>query len=215
MGYNPFSCHSNNQKGYDSTKTIEMNIIRHNKNILFIALGVGLILLNALTAMQFTEEMTWSPFDFAFAGTLLFGTGLVFELITRRATSTSYRAAVGIAVLAGMLLVWVNLAVGIIGSEDNPTNVLYLGVLAILILGSLLVRFRSQGMARTMFVTALAQLVVPLVALLVWTPEFSTLDGLLEGLRVVGVTGLFVVLWAAAGVLFRQAGVRLEREGRP
>jgi len=188
-----------------------MKIISQNKNILFIALGVGLILLVPFTAMQFTEEVAWSPFDFAFAGTLLFGTGLAFELLTRRATSTAQRAALGIAVLTGMLLVWVNLAVGIIGSEDNPANVLYLGVLAVLILGSLLAGFRPKGMARVMFVTTLAQLVVPLVALLVWKPQVTSADGIMEVLRVVGVTGMFMILWASAGVLFRQAGARLER----
>jgi thiazole synthase ThiGH ThiG subunit len=61
---------------------------------------------------------------------------------------------VALALVAAMLLVWVNLAVGIIGSEDNPANIMYLGVHAVLILGALLALFRPQGMARALFATA-------------------------------------------------------------
>jgi hypothetical protein len=96
-----------------------------NKNILLITLTVALILLVPLIGMQFTDEVAWSPFGFAFAGTLLFGTGLAFELITRKAGNRAYRAGVAVALMAAVLLVWINLAVGIIGSEDYPANMLY------------------------------------------------------------------------------------------
>ena len=36
--------------------------------------------------------------------------------------NSAYRAAVGVAIAAAFILVWMNLAVGIIGSEDNPAN---------------------------------------------------------------------------------------------
>ena len=182
-----------------------MNIITQNKNIFLIALAVALILLVPLIAMQFSDEVAWSPFDFAFAGALLFGTGLAFELISRKSSTIAYRAAVGVALVTAMLLVWINLAVGIIGSEDNPANKMYLGVLAILILGALIVRFQPQGMARVLFATALAQVVVLVIALIIWKPELTSTEALLDVLRVMGVNAFFVVMWVGSGLLFQRA----------
>jgi hypothetical protein len=175
-----------------------------NKNILLIAFAVALILLVPLIAMQFTDEVAWSPFDFAVAGALLFGTGLAFELITRQAGANAYRAAVGVALLAALLLVWINLAVGIIGSEDNPANLMYIGVLAVFLIGALLARFRPQAMPRVLFATALAQVVVPVVALMIWQPEISSTEVLLDLLRVVGVNAFFVAMWVGSALLFRR-----------
>src|SRR5512139_3937877 len=110
------------------------------KNIIRIAMATVLILLVPLAAMQFTDEVDWSLFDFIFAGGLLFGTGLAFVLIARRVNLPTYRAAVGVAVAAGLILIWVNGAVGIIGSENNPANLLYAGVLAVGLVGAVVAR---------------------------------------------------------------------------
>lgn len=59
----------------------------------------------------------WSPFDFLFMGVLLFGAGVIFELITRKFTDTRRKIIVGLIILAGVLLVWVEGAVGIIGNN--------------------------------------------------------------------------------------------------
>ena len=133
-----------------------------NKNIIRIALVTAFILLVPLVAMQFSDGVNWSLFDFVVAGTLLFGSGLTYELIARKAGNTAYRAAVGVAVAAALLLVWINLAVGIIGSEDNPVNLLYFWVLFIGIIGATIARLRPRGMALAMFVTAFA---------LAWSPS--------------------------------------------
>jgi hypothetical protein len=195
--------HVENLKEGASMKIKNTNILMQNKNILLIALAAALILLVPFIAMQFTDDVTWSLIDFAFAGALLFGTGLAFELITRKAGTIAYRAAVGLALVAAMLLVWINLAVGIIGSEDNPANMLYLGVLAILFLGALIARFRSQGMVRTLFAAALAQVLVTVIALMIWKPEVPSTVAFADGLKGVGVNALFVVMWVGSALLFR------------
>jgi len=182
-----------------------MNVITQNKNILLLALGVALILLVPLIAMQFTDEVDWGVFDFVFVGALLFGAGLAFELITRKGGPLAYRAALGLALLAAVLLVWVNLAVGIVGSEDNPANVVYLGVLAVLILGALMARLRPQGMARALFATALAQVAASVIALIIWKPDIASTEALVDVLKVVGVNAFFVVMWAGSGLLFQRA----------
>lgn len=48
--------------------------------------------------MQFTDEVVWDVFDFAVAGILLFGAGLTYELVARKAGNIVYRVAVGVAV---------------------------------------------------------------------------------------------------------------------
>lgn len=84
-----------------------------DNNIIRIALGTMLLLLIPLLAMQFTNEVEWNLIDFTVAGTLLFGTGLAYELITRKVRSTKYRAAVGAVLVTALILIWVELAVGI------------------------------------------------------------------------------------------------------
>src|SRR5687768_3930776 len=66
----------------------------------------------------------------------------------------------GLAILTGLLQAWVNLAVGVIGSEDNPFNLIYLAVIAVAVAGSAIAGFRATGLARAMVATALAQAAV-------------------------------------------------------
>lgn len=175
-------------------------IMTLSKSILRLALVTAFLLLIPFVAMQFTHEVTWSIFDFVLAGTLLFGTGLTYELIARQG-GRLYRLAVGVALAVALLLVWTNLAVGLIGSENNPANLLYGGVLAVGLVGAFLARFRPRGLTNTLFAMAFAQALVPIVALLIWQPQVTAI-GLLEA---VGVTTFFVVLWVGAALLFRRA----------
>jgi hypothetical protein len=87
-----------------------------NKRLIIILSVVGILLLIPLIAMQFTNEVNWSAFDFLIMGILLLGTGLVCELILRRVTSTPNRIILCLAVLAALVLVWMELAVGIFGT---------------------------------------------------------------------------------------------------
>lgn len=84
-----------------------------NKRIIFIALFTALILMIPLTAMQFTDEVNWTIFDFSVMGILLFSTGMAYELITKNITNRNQRIAVGIALLFVFLAIWAQLAVGV------------------------------------------------------------------------------------------------------
>jgi hypothetical protein len=117
----------------------------------------ALILLLPLVAMQFIDEVNWDVADFAFAGALLIGTGITYELAVRKSGDTAYRAAVGVALAAAFLLVWVNGAVGIIETGSDDANLMYGGVLAVGIIGAMIARFQPHGMARALFATALAE----------------------------------------------------------
>jgi hypothetical protein len=183
-------------------------IIMQHKNIIRIALVTGCILLVPLLAMQFTDEVVWTLGDFVVAGALLFGAGLVYELIARKAGHVAYRAAVGIAVAAALFLVWMNLAVGLIGSEDNPANLLYVGVLAVATIGAVVTRFRPGGMARALLVTAIAQALVPVIALLIWNPDVGSTGpfwGNAGMWGVFGVNSIYALLFLVSAGLFRRA----------
>jgi hypothetical protein len=180
------------------------SLTMQKKHIVRVALVTAGILLVPLVAMQVTDEVAWDRTDFLVAGAILFGAGMAFELVARRSGSVAYRVAVGLAVGAGLFLVWMNLAVGLIGSEDNPANLLYLGVLLVGFVGAAVARFRPRGMARALFATALAQFLVPVIAFLVFRPDVSAAEATAGMVGVVTVNALFVMLFAASGLLFRR-----------
>ena len=178
-------------------------LISQNKRLLtIIGIVIGLLMV-PLVAMQFTTEVRWDETDFIVAGALLLGTGLAFELAMRKGGNTSYRAGAALGIFTTLVLIWMNLAVGLIGSENNPANLLYIGVLATLLIGAAIARFRAPGMARTLFATAIAQLLVPVIAMAIWRPEFGA--GMVA---VLFLNAVFAFLWTGSGLLFRHAGER-------
>lgn len=78
-----------------------------------IASIVSILLLIPLIAMQFSNEVNWSLFDFSVAAALLFGTGLAIEFVIRKVKSRTYRMALSVAILLILALIWAELAVGI------------------------------------------------------------------------------------------------------
>lgn len=87
-----------------------------NKRLMIILAVVGLLLLIPLVAMQFTNEVNWSGFDFLVMGILLLGTGLICELVLRKVKKRTSRLVLCLAVLGVFILVWMELAVGIFGT---------------------------------------------------------------------------------------------------
>ena len=170
--------------------------------------AAGLILL-PLVAMWFTGEVNWGVEDFVFACVLVGGVGLAYELAVRTTRSRAYRTAAAVALAAAFLMIWINLAVGIIGSEDNPANLMYFGVLAIGFLGAIIAELRPHGMARTLFAMALAQAVVPVMALIVGKPQITSEEALMGVAGVLTLNGFFVVLFVGSALLFRSAARQL------
>jgi hypothetical protein len=153
------------------------------------------LLLLPLVAMPFTNEVNWDEADFIVFGAMLAVACGTCELAARMTGNSAYRAAVGVAVAAAFILVWMNLAVGIIGTEDNPANLMFGGVLAVGIVGAVIARLQPQGMARALVATALAQ---ALIAGLGSTGPSWPGDILV-------LTGFFAALWVGSALLFRKA----------
>jgi hypothetical protein len=140
-----------------------------------------------------TAGVNWGPIDFATMGVLILGSGLLFEYASSRGGSVTHRAAVGIAVLAGLGLIWVNLAVGMMDVENG--NLMYVLVLFVALLGAAIGRFEPREASIAMFATAGAQAVVAVIALVAGLGPALLADA------------FFIAAWVASGLLFRQAGL--------
>lgn len=91
-------------------------MILQNKRLLTILLISVLLLIVPFVAMQLTNEVNWSFSDFAIAGVLLFGTGLLIELALRKTKKFNHKIIAIVAIAILFLLVWAELAVGIFGT---------------------------------------------------------------------------------------------------
>jgi len=85
-------------------------------NIIRTVLVTAFMLLIPLVAMLFTDDVNWKLVDFVVAGVLLFGTVIALELIARKLTSPVKRVISGVAIVAMVLIIWAELAVGIAGT---------------------------------------------------------------------------------------------------
>ena len=106
--------HMENQKGNVPVKIKSNNIFMQNKINIRIVLVIAFILLLPLLAMQFTDEVVWDLVDFVVGGTLLFTTGIMYWLITKKISNIKYRTAATVGLAVALLLVWMQLAVGVI-----------------------------------------------------------------------------------------------------
>jgi hypothetical protein len=179
-----------------------MSPMMSKKKFLPIVLVPTCILLIPAAAMLFkVDGWAWHAGDFVAAWIVIGGGMAAYYYVASKAPNRAYRVAAGMAVATGLILMWINGAVGLIGSEDNPANLSYGVVLAIGLGGAAIARLRPLGMARALFGTAVAQFLVPVVALLIWPADFS--PGVVP---VLGLNFCFVLLFAGSALLFRQAG---------
>jgi hypothetical protein len=178
----------------ERSKKLARNTYRY---VLGVALATALLLMIPLLG-----NWPWTLGDFVFAGALIFGTGLAYVLVAKGGSRIAYRAAVGVSLAAAFLLVWINVAVGIIGEPDEAANLMYIGVLVVGISGAFVARFRPKEMARALLAMALAQALVAAIALF-----FGLGAGSPPGvLGVLILNGFFVSLFGGAALFFRFAG---------
>lgn len=118
------------------------------------------------------------------------------------ASRTTYRWALAVALGTAALLLWAMGALGIVGTEGDRTDLLYLVALVMGISGAIVARFEPSGMARAMTVTTGATVLVGLIALLLGKhqAEHSSV------LEILGLTVMFAGLFGASAWLFRSAG---------
>ena len=155
--------------------------------------AIAALMVLPVVALRLANPAPADPGDFMFLAILFGGIVAAFEIAVRVPARFAYAFGIGFALAAGLLSAWINLAVGIIGSEDNPANLIYAAVLAIALIGALLSGFRPRGMARAMVVTAIAQ-------------ALTLFGALVAGFGFTGpITVFFVALWLLSAQLFARA----------
>ncbi len=164
--------------------------------------AAGLLLVPAVAMQLGVDGWDWNAFDFVVMGALLAAACGTYELAAWMSGNRAYRAAVGVAVVAAFLMAWVSLAVGIIGPEDNPLNLMYVGVYAVGFIGALVARYRAGGMVLALLATAVVQALVAVVATVA---AFTGGHGGIEVLRQLALNGFFVAMWLVSALLFHRA----------
>ena len=157
--------------------------------------GAAALMLAPAVASRVTDEVAWDSADFILFAAMLAAACGAWEVAMRKTKSRAYAAGAIVAAGAALLLFLVNGAVGFIGDENDPVNLIFFGVITLAAGGAIVVRFRAEGMARTMAVTAGAQVVAGALGVAM-VPDVR---GFLLG------TALFVPLWLLSSWLFARA----------
>jgi hypothetical protein len=164
------------------------------------AAAAALLTLPAL-AMRFAPQagFDWTASDFLVMGAMLAIACGALELAMRASASWAYRLGAVVAVGTGFLTLWANLAVGLVGNENNPANRLFVAVLVLAVAGAILARRRAGAMAAAMLATALAQLLAGAIAFAM-TPA-----GPGRAVEMAALLGIFPAGWMLSAWLFRRA----------
>ena len=167
------------------------------KTMLRVALGALAVLMVPLVASQFVEGWNWPVGAFVRVYVLFFGTGMVFAMVARRMGAWSYKAGVGVALVAGFALGWSNMVH--VADSGNPANLMYYSVLGVGAVGACLARLKAGGLALTLFAMA-ATLALIAVTLPSGAPPYLARN------MAIG-HGVCTALFTASGLLFRHASL--------
>ena len=115
--------------------------------------------------------------------------------------NANYKTALVLAIATVLILFWVISAVGVLGADGDPADLMYIGVLAVGVTGAIIVRFQPMGMARAMITMAFAQALVTVIALIIGkqdAPYMSVFE-------IVSLNGFFVTLFLGSARLFQKS----------
>lgn len=76
-------------------------------------IAIAAILMLPLLAMQWTDEVAWTATDFAIAGIVLVAANILYELAARKIADRKHRTVMGSVIVAAVLIIWAEGAVGI------------------------------------------------------------------------------------------------------
>lgn len=150
--------------------------------------------LATLLSLPAIFRFPWTASDFVIMGIMLGSVGLGIEFLVRRSGSNAFRLGSVVAVVTAFMTVWANLAVGMIGSEDNPYNLFFVAIPFAVFAAGALARFEARQMAWIVAAAAAVQLAL-------------ALGGMSVDLRGARFSSFFAFLWLIAAALFWSAAV--------
>ena len=168
------------------------------RGIVRAALVTAGVLLIPLWGNTYIDGWNWDWYGFVLAATVVFSAGLTYELLARNMSNRAYRFGVGLSVVTAFALTWVNM---VLAADENPANLMYVGVVVIGVIGTAISRLRARGIARAWFGTAVAQMLASIIAFVFWKTNLA----LGKAVPVIGLNGLFAMLFVASALLFQRA----------
>lgn len=82
----------------------------------FIYSAAAILLIAPLIAMKFTTEVNWTLSDFVIGGVLLFATAFAVDFVLKKVKTFKSKLILVFGILALLILIWAEMAVGIFGS---------------------------------------------------------------------------------------------------
>lgn len=180
------------------TGTIAMGSGDRKKGLRAFVWGAAacLLLVPAVAMLCFPHSgVDWTVSDFVVMGGMLSIACGLYEFGAWMSGNTAYRAGFGLAAFTAFLTLWVNLAVGMLGSEGSAINLMLACVPGIALVGGWVAAFKPKGMALAMTATAIVQCLVVGVGLAM--REFAPLE--------LALTAMFALPWLASAALFHNA----------
>jgi len=180
-----------------------VGIVRENtmsqlgKMMLRVALGALALLMVPLVASRVVEGWHWGAGSFVFVYVLFFATGMAYALIARKMGVWSYKAGVGVALVAGFALGWSTMVQT--ADSGHPERLWYLSVLVVGFIGACLARLKAPRLAVTLFAMA-----ATLALITVMLPSGAPPD---MARRMAIGHGVYVALFIASGLMFRHASL--------
>lgn len=167
------------------------------KTMLRVALGALAVLMVPLVASRVVDGWNWPAAAFVRVYLLFFATGMAYALVARKIGAWSYKAGVGVALVAGFALGWSTMVQT--ADSGHPERLWYLSVLAVGFVGTCLARLKAPGLAVTLFAMAATLVLIAVMLPSVAPPEMA--------LRMAIGHGVFAVLFIASGLMFRHASM--------
>lgn len=180
-----------------------MQMSQLSRTVLRVALGALAVWMVPLVASQFVDDWHWGVGGFVRVYVLFFLLGMAIALVARRMGVWSYKAGVGLALVAGFALAWSTMVQ--VADSGHPERLWFHSVLVVGAIGVCLARLRATGLAWTLF--AMAATLALITAIL---PSGAPPD--LARRMAIGHI-VYVVLFTASGFLFRHAGSQASKLG--
>ena len=181
-------------------ENVQLLIMRHQSIVRAVLVAVGVLLI-PLWGTLYDDDWNWHWSAFVRWGVFVFICALTYQLVVQNTSNKAYQFAMGLAVATACVLIMANFVLAVGDEEASLANFTYFGVVVVGLIGAVIARLRAGGMALALVGTAIAQLLVPFIA-----PVFKQANvapG--EAVPVIGLNGVFAVLFAISALLFRRA----------